>query len=179
MKRAYERPQMMIDVYETNAYCNGCGTTIKTGQLVLDANSTYNRTNNGGNNWTAEDGYVKTDLYHTFTNSSIYQTVDGNCTGGSTGGKPGQSSNRCSNDSQSIWKCTCHPDNPWYLEWSHNYSVHFNNGADTFFLYQETTGNNSFNIAGDASPWPGSTNGSDMCVAQVVFQEGTSVVDNS
>lgn len=171
MKRVYERPAMTAEIFETNAYCNGCGTTIKTGELILNSNSTFNRTNNGGNDWVDAGGYEKSELYHTFTNDSIYQTVSGNCMGGRN--------NKCRDDSQSIWRCVCHPEDAWYLEWSHNYTHHFNNGKDTFFLYHETTGNNSFNIASSQGPWPYQNRGNDDCVAQVVFSEGTSVVANS
>lgn len=171
MKKVYERPVMMAEEYTTNAYCNSCGTSFKTGNLVLNQNSTFCSTNNDGGKWTAgRHNFKKDGLYHTFSNENIYQTVDGSC---------GIFGPKCENNSQSIWRCTC-CDEPWYLELSHYYTEHVNHGAPTFFLYKEATGDQSFNIIGSADSWPAVEQGhSDYNVAQVVFQEEEGIVDNS
>lgn len=175
MKKVYESPVMMAEAYETNAYCAGCGAMIKNGELILNQNSTFNSSNKGGNNWQEGYGLKKTDLYHTFKNSSIDLTVDGYC--GNTGGYPFGGSNECEDKAQSVWKCTCtrHPGETWYLEWSHYYSVH-ENGQDTFFLYKETNGTSGLTITPTATSWPQQQSGTDLNVAQVIYQEGESMV---
>lgn len=169
MKRVYERPVMMAEVYETMAYCNGCGTSFKNGTITTIA-ALANSTNNGNGNWSpGNSGFDESDLVHTFDNTSIYETKNGLCGWGSN----------CENKSQSIWKCTCHPGDPWYLEWSHYYTVHQNNGKDTFFLYHEENENNSFDITPNSTSWPAIENGTDYNVAQIVYNENESIVANS
>lgn len=169
MKKIYESPVMMVEIYKTNAYCSSCGTSFKDGTLTTVA-SRANSTNNGNGNWSAgSSGFTKDDLTHTFTNSNIFETSEGLCGWG----------NECDNKDQSIWKCTCHPNDPWYLEWSHYYSVHENGGKDTFFLYHEENNNGHFDITERSTRWPAKENGSDYNVAQIVYTENESIVANS
>ena len=168
MKKVYERPVMMAEVYETNTYCNACGDVFETGELILNENSIFNRTHNGGNNWGKRGhdtkGYKKEDLYHTFNNNNMAPDSNGICP-----------DNSHQNISQSIWKCTCHPLKPWYLEHSHYYSKH-EKGGDTFFLYEEINGNGRFDITPNTTSWPAKNNGTDYNVAEVVFQKVTTEV---
>lgn len=168
MKKIYECPVMMAEVYETNAYCSSCGTSFKNGTLTTDASRA--KSSNNGSGWNpGNSGFTRDDLTHTFNNKVIFETSKGLCGGLGSG---------CDNKDQSIWKCTCHPDEPWYLEWSHYYSVHVNHN-DTFFLYKEANNNNHFDITPNSNHWPAKESGTDYNVAQIVYTENESVVVNS
>lgn len=168
MKKIYESPVMMVEIYKTNAYCSSCGTSFKDGTLTTDA-SHAKSSNDGGYNWKPGDSrFGPDDLKHTFKNGEIFEYSEGLCGGG----------RGCDNKDQAIWKCTCHPDSPWYLEWSHYYSIH-ENGADTFFLYHEEYDSDHFNITRSSREWPAIEYHSDYNVAQIVYTENESIVANS
>lgn len=168
MKKIYECPVMMAEVYETNAYCSSCGASFKNGTLTTDASRA--KSSNNGTGWNpGNSGFTTADLTHTFNNNDIYETIEGVCGWGSLA---------CDNKKQSIWKCTCHPTDPWYLEWSHYYSVH-QNRHDTFFLYHEANGQDGCTITPKSSHWPAKESGTDYNVAQIVYTENESVVVNS
>ena len=169
MKKVYERPVMMAEEYTTNAYCNSCGETFTT--LTLDSNNKYSSSNNSGRWFSNGSGFTKDDLYHEFDGDNISGTTNGVC---GPGGYVEQGHNVVSN----IWQCTCHPDDPWYLEYSHYYSVHANHKA-TYFLYKEANGISGCQITQNASSWPSKDSVSDYNVAQVVFSTNTTEVSNS
>lgn len=176
MKKIYERPVMKADVYETNAYCVACGTSIK-GNLVLDPNRTdcafYK--NDRLQAWSSASvgsyqnrvTFTKDDLVHTFSDAYT-DTRPGNCNEG------------CPSVDQTIWICDCGGEK-WYLEWSHHYSVH-EFGTPTFFLYKEYSGSDTkdrFDVIKMASSFPAQSGGSDYNVAMVVYAQDESVVGNS
>lgn len=176
MKNVYERPVMMAEVYKTNDYCAVCGDTVTLDNLILDDKCQYYSDKNFFDPlWSPGLGFKKEDLYHEFDGVATTQSP-GICNPGT-----------CASKMQPIWKCTCtdHPGETWYLEWSHHYSVHDNNGrnGDTFFLYKEagTDSNNpnGFDITGNSTSWPAKESRSDYNVARVVYRHGESVVANS
>lgn len=163
MKKNYESPIMLAEVYKTNAYCGACNTSLN-GQLQTDPNNAYS--DDRGTKWKPKSGFSITtaDLSHTFP---------ANPTATSTGLCGGYGSTQHEDKSQSIWECNCttHPGETWFLEWSHYYSIHLNGGNSTFFLYKDANGNGEFDIVNQGGSYPTQSSGSDINVAMVKYNE--------
>lgn len=162
MKRVYERPVMKAEVFETNAYCGACAEKppVLTGNLIVDLAHGNWYSNNNGAVWNADpDDYI-----------TRHEFVEAN--------KVAQKSNYGNLD-QYYWKCSCHPNSPYYLEYSANFTENYNDGVPTFFLYREDTGNTSLQL-GSSMSWPnnGGRN-ADEVVAQVRYTPESNPVVNS
>lgn len=160
MKLKYETPLMKVEVYETNAYCGSCdGQFQLNGTLTVSPNS-WSSSNNSGK-WSDTRQNLVPDneekLKHTFIQANSVPMTD-------TWGNP-----------QYFWKCS--DGDGYYLEYSAYYTQQ-NRGTPTFFLYKEVNGKEGLQISGGTS-WPLQERGKDLCVAQVVYTEGTSPIVNS
>lgn len=163
MKMVYERPVMKAEVYATNAYCSACGPEL-TKVLTTSASSARNSINDR-NGWDpGRSGFTESDLAHTFDPNGAIGAEIGLC---------GPFGSSCDNTNETVWQCSCHPDDPWYLEWSHYYSVHDNRGnnGDVFFLYHESNGVPGIQLTPNSSNFPAIENGTDYNVALVVYKE--------
>lgn len=162
MKKAYERPLMKAEIFETNAYCGACADQppVLTGQLVVDLANGNWYSDNRGTAWSGNPAAYITR--HTFVEAN----------------KVAQTSNYGGLD-QYYWKCSCHEGSPYYLEYSANFTENYNNGNPTFFLYKEDTGNQTLELA-QAMRWPndGGRN-ADEVVAMVSYTPETTPVVNS
>lgn len=165
MKKIYERPVLMAEEYKTNAYCGSCDMT-KNGFLVTDADRAYGSDRKTA--WTGSSSFPSikaADLHHFFDPSKKTNT-EGSC--GMYGSGYGH------DNTQFVIPCECHPGNPWYLEFSHYYSVHQNGfkGTDTYFLYKEAYDSTGFNIVdqGGNYPYQNANGQSDINVAMVRYQ---------
>ena len=171
MKKVYVQPTMETEIYETNAYCGACRNEEATipRNLVVDLAQGNWYKDNGGSAW---DGKYTSgrqtltyecDTRHTFAATNKFY-MNNNVTGAQ----------------QPIWKCTCH-NGEYYLEYSDNWTENYNNGNDTFFLYRETNGRDSLQLAGGTN-WPivnGQGAKQDTCVAQVKYTEDVVTIINS
>lgn len=161
MKRKYVKPVMQSEEFVTNAYCGACtGQVTLNGTLVVDPSSWASKNNQPGN-WADTRANLVPDseesLSHTFVQANSVPMTD-------TWGNP-----------QYFWRCS--GNDGYYLEYSAYYTEQ-NRGTPTFFLYKEVNGASGLQISGGTS-WPLKNGNNDLCVAQVVYTQGTDPVVNS
>ncbi|MBQ8619629.1 MAG: hypothetical protein IJ418_19280 [Clostridia bacterium] len=176
MKLAYERPMMGAELYQTNAYCNGCERDVDSQSWgVSKESSTYytrvdlNWSNMSVGNdsdenqvWNETDPFVyqygpgENDKI-TFEMEHTFDPAADKVTAGSCGDNNSDHSN-----SQSFWYCNCH-DGRYMLELSHFWSNHVNTNNlfagnsdynQVFFLYYDVNDDGVFNIQGGSDYWP-------------------------
>lgn len=162
MKKVYESPKMTAEAFETNAYCGRCDGQFELNGTLIVEPSSWGSKNNDPGHWSDTgrgEGLIPDNeetLSHTFVQANSVPMKD-------TWG----------ND-QYFWRCS--DGDGYYLE----YSAHWTgeNNRPTFFLYKEVNGTSGLQISGGTS-WPLRNGSNDICVAQVVYQEGKNPIINS